>query len=85
MPENGETGREKENFRFTVSRLIKNVRKKSETLQKSLLSATIVQKQLKKSTRLLADLKKHDNRIFIFSMMKLLPLILSSTNRMFGS
>ena len=41
--------------------------KKSETFQETLFSAATVQKRLEKSTRLLNDLKNHNNRIIIYS------------------
>ena len=53
-----ETSTEAENF--SLSHVLdgqKDLRKKSETIQETLLTATIIQKNLKKGTCLLNDLK----------------------------
>ena len=71
---------------FTVSRIINKRRGKSlRRSRKSMLSAAMVSKRLETSTRLLTDLVKHRNRIYVFAMRKCLPLTLSSTNRLIGS
>ena len=52
----------------TVSRAIKNGRGKSlRLLKKPLLNRLVIQKHLKRSTRLLNDMKNHASRILIFS------------------
>ena len=60
----------------------KYVRKSLRCSRKFLGSAEMVQKRLEKSIYLLNDLKNFRNRILIFPVSKLSPLIMFSTKRM---
>ena len=71
IPENEKTGTEEENFNlYFVQDGQKDDRKSLRRSKKSLLSAAMVQKHLKRSTLLLNDLKNHGNRIVNFSDKK---------------
>ena len=86
MPENDRTDTEEENISLDcVQDDQKDGRESLIGSGKPLLSASMVQKRLEKITRFVNDLKNNENQILIFSMRKILPLILSSKHRMIGS
>ena len=83
MPENDKTGTEEENLKLRcVQDNQKDGRKKVVSFQETPVECS---NGWEMSTRLLNNLKNHGNRILIFPMKKLSPIILSLTNRIIGS
>ena len=79
MSENDNTGTEEEYFSLhSVHGWLKIEGNSLRGSRTPLLSVEMVQKRLERSARLFKDLKKHGNRIFIFSMKKISQLIVSS-------